>query len=79
MGKPLMLQEGDADRIAALQRRVGAKTKIEVVRRALRLLERRVARAEREQQWVRAVQLAKKESRAVNRELQRGSLLHAVE
>ena len=40
MGKPLMLQEADADRIETLKKRLGARTKIQVVRSALDLLER---------------------------------------
>jgi hypothetical protein len=70
-----MLQEPDAERITALQRRTGAKTKIEVVRRALTLFERRIARVERERQWARAARLVAKESHAVNAEFQAGSLL----
>jgi hypothetical protein len=75
-GKPLMLQEPDADRITSLQRRIGAKSKVDVVRQALSLLERRVARADRDRRWARAVSLAANESRRVNAEFQSGSLLH---
>lgn len=71
-----MLQEPDDQRIIALQRRTGAKTKIEVVRRALTLFERRMARLERERQWTRAARLVAKESRAVNAEFQAASMLH---
>ena len=35
MGKPLMLQEADADRIETLKKRLGARTNIQVVRSAL--------------------------------------------
>jgi len=38
MGKPLMLQEADAERIESLKKRLRARTKIEVVRSALDLL-----------------------------------------
>lgn len=75
-GKPLMLQEPDAKRITSLQRRIGAKSKVDVVRQALSLLERRLARADRERRWARAVGLAATESRRVNAEFQSGSLLH---
>ncbi len=47
MGKPLMLQEADAERIESLKKRLGARTKIEVVRSALDLLERDAERARR--------------------------------
>jgi len=70
MGKPLMLQEADAERISELQRRTGAKTKIAVVRRALMLLERRVERADREKRWVRAVRLTGTDARPVDTEIQ---------
>ena len=38
MGKPLMLQEADAERIETRKKRLGARTKIDVVRSALDLL-----------------------------------------
>ncbi len=70
-----MLQEPDAERITSLQRRIGAKSKVDVVRQALSLLERRLARADRERRWARAVSLAATESRRVNAEFRSGSLL----
>jgi Arc/MetJ-type ribon-helix-helix transcriptional regulator len=75
-GKALMLQEPDAKRITSLQHRIGAKSKVDVVRQALSLLERRLARADRDRRWARAVGLAATESRRVNAEIQSGSLLH---
>jgi len=68
MGKPLMLQEADAERIETLKQRTGARTKIEVVRSALDLLERSTERGERVRRWERAVKLVATESRAVQRE-----------
>ena len=47
MGKPLMLQEADDARIDSLKKRLHARTKIEVARSALDLLERDAERAER--------------------------------
>ena len=47
MGKPMMLQEDDAERIESLKERLDARTKIDVVRSALDLLERDAERAER--------------------------------
>ena len=58
MGVPLMLQEADAKRIERLKLRIGARTKVEVVRTALDLLERDAARAARVARWERAVKLA---------------------
>lgn len=63
MGVPLMLQEADARRIEALKKSLGARSKVEVVRTALDLLERQAERAERVQRWERAVAVARAESR----------------
>jgi hypothetical protein len=75
MGKPLMLQEADAARIEMLKKRVGARTKIEVVRSALDLLERSAEREERMARWRRAAKMVARESRTVLREFQRHSRL----
>jgi hypothetical protein len=79
VGKPLMLREEDAIRIDALQKRIGARTKIEVVRTALNLLERDAARAERVARWRRAATLVAGESRAAVRDFQRHSRLRRVD
>lgn len=63
MGVPLMLQEADARRIDALKKRIGAATKVEVVRTALDLLERDADRAARVERWERAVKVASASSR----------------
>jgi hypothetical protein len=75
MGKPLMLQEGDAERIEALKKRLGAPTKIAVVRSALDLLERDADRTERAARWRKAARMVAGESRRVSREFQRHSRL----
>ena len=79
MGKPLMLQEADADRIEALKKRLGARTKIQVVRSALDLLERDAERVERVARWRKAVRLVQPESRRVLREFQRHSRLRRLD
>ena len=79
MGKPLMLQDADSERIDALKKRIGARTKIEVVRTALDLLERRAERAEKVKRWRRAAKLAAGESRAVNRAFRAGTRLRRTE
>lgn len=79
MGKPLMLQEADAARIEMLKKRVGARTKIEVVRSALDLLERSAEREERMARWRRAAKLVARESRTVLREFQRHSRLSRLD
>lgn len=75
MGKPLMLQEDDADRIEILKRRLGARTKIEVVRTALDLLERNAERTERVARWRRAAKMVGGESRKVGSDFRRHSRL----
>jgi hypothetical protein len=63
MGVPLMLQEADARRIEALKKSLGARSKVEVVRTALDLLERQAEREARVRRWERAVAVAGPESR----------------
>ncbi len=75
MGKPLMLQDADAARIETLKGRLGARTKIDVVRRALDLLERDAERADRVARWRRAAKMVARESRTVLREFRRHSRL----
>ena len=75
MGKPLMLQEADAERIEILKKRLGARTKIAVVRSALDLLERDAERTERVARWRRAARMVAGESRKVSHGFQRHSRL----
>ena len=79
MGKPLMLQEADAKRIEALKKRLGARTRIAVVRSALALLERDVARTERVARWQKAARMVAGESQRVSREFQRHSHLRRLD
>jgi hypothetical protein len=79
MGKPLMLQVADAERIESLKKRLGARTKIEVVRSALALLERDADREDRSDRWRRAVKVATRGSRSVLREFQRHSRLRRLD
>lgn len=75
MGKPLMLQEADDRRIEALRKRLGTRTKVDVVRTALRLLEQDAERAERVARWRRAVRVAAGESRRALRDFRPHSRL----
>lgn len=79
MGKLLMLQEADAERIESLKKRLHARTKIEVVRSALDLLERDAERAERVVKWRKSVGVAVRESRAVQRDFRAHSRLRRVD
>ena len=76
MGVPLMLQEADARRIEALKKRLGAATKVEVVRTALGLLERDTERVARVARWARAVKLVAPTSRRALADFRRYSRLH---
>ena len=60
-----MLQERDDARIEALKHRLGARSKVEVVRNALDLLEREAERAERTARWRVAAGTVAGESRRV--------------
>lgn len=68
MGKPMMIQEHDERRIEDLKKRLGARTKVEVVRAGLDLLEREAERKARVARWRRAARLVAATSRAVNAE-----------
>lgn len=79
MGKPLMLQEADAARIESLKKRLRARTKIEIVRSALDLLERDAERAARIARWRRAARIVAPQSRAILREFQRHTRLRRID
>jgi hypothetical protein len=79
MGKLLMLQEADAERIENLKQRLDVRTKIDVVRLGLDLLERDADRAERVARWRKAAKIAAPESRRVLRGFQRHSRLRRLD
>ena len=60
-----MIQEEDDKRIQKLQARLGIKTKVQVVREALRLLEQDAQKAARVQRWRRAAKMAADSSREI--------------
>jgi hypothetical protein len=78
MGKPLMIQEEDERRIDSLKRRLGIKSKVDVLRAGIELLEKEVERKERIRRWKRAVALVAKTSREVNAEFQSLSRLKRI-
>ena len=78
MGKPLMIQEDDNRRIEELKKRLGARSKVDVVRAGLTLLEREAERQARIGRWRRAARLAGASSRAVNADFRRHSRLKKV-
>lgn len=79
MGKPLMLQDADAERIERLKKRTGARTKIEVVRTALDLLEHNAERVERAARWRKAVGMVAAESRSALGDFRPHSRLRRLE
>jgi len=75
MGKPLTIQDEDDRRIEALKGRIGAPTKIAVVRAGLDLLEREAERRARVERWRKAARAAAPTSRRVNAEFRRHTRL----
>ena len=63
-----MIQEDDDRRIEGLKKRLGARTKVDIVRAGLDLLEREAERRARIVRWRRAARLVAETSRAVNAE-----------
>jgi hypothetical protein len=74
-----MLQEADDARIESLKKRLGARTKIAVVRSALDLLERDAERAERVANWRRVAGVVARESRVALKEFRPHSRLRRQE
>ena len=70
MGKPLMIQPEDDNRIESLKEKTGAKSKVDVVRAALALLEEDVRRSERVKRWERAAKVVGKSGLDVLKEFQ---------
>jgi hypothetical protein len=75
MGKPLMIQEHDDKKINELKEKTGMKTKIDVVRSALNLLEAEVDRIERVKRWGLAVKTIGNSSREVREDFKKFSCL----
>jgi hypothetical protein len=75
VGKPLMLREDDDRRIERLKRRLGAPSKVQVVRSALVLLEVQADREEKIARWRKLVPLLAESSAEVNRDFQPHSRL----
>ena len=73
MGKPLMFQPEDNKRIEDLKKKTGAKSKVDVVRAALALLEEDVKRSERIKRWEKAAKIVGKAGLDVLRDFQTSS------
>lgn len=66
VGKPLTIQKDDDRRIESLKVRIGASSKIAVVRAGLDLLEQETERLTRIERWWSAAEAAAPSSREVN-------------
>ena len=75
MGKPLMIQQADDERIERLKTRLGIGTKIDVVRAGMDLLEQEALRRERLERWQRAAARVATDSARVNAEFRAHSRL----
>ena len=75
MGKPLMIQQADDQRIEQLKVRLGIATKIDVVRAGMDLLEQEATRRERIERWRRAASRAAASSARANAEFRAHSRL----
>jgi hypothetical protein len=78
MGKPLTIQNEDDRRLLSLKRPLGAKSKVEVLRRGLDLLERELSRQDRVKRWKRAAELVAAQSARVHRNFQKQSRLKKI-
>jgi hypothetical protein len=70
-----MIQEHDDRRIEDLKKRIGVRTKVDVVRAGLDLLEREAERRARTARWRQAARAAAASSREVNAEFRTNSRL----
>jgi len=75
MGKPLMIQQADDERIERLKDRLGISRKIDVVRAGMALLEAQADRQARVARWGRAAGRVASQSRRVNAEFRPHSRL----
>jgi hypothetical protein len=70
MGKPLMIQSKDNDKIEELKAKLGVKTKIEVFRLALVLLEEKLSKEARVKRWQSASRIVGNSSMDILKEFQ---------
>lgn len=75
MGKPLMIQPEDDEKIESLKEKLHVRTKVEIVRAGLRLLEKEITKSERINRWKKAAVLVLQQSAEINKEFQSHSRL----
>ena len=71
MGKPMMIQEEDDKRIERLKKKLNSKTKVDVLRSALSLLENHFMELEREELLTKAVKAVIEDQSADDFEFQK--------
>jgi len=57
MGKPLTIKESDDEKLLTLKEQTGAKSKVEVLRIALNLLELDIAKKDRIKRWKKSARI----------------------
>lgn len=75
MGKLLMLKVEDDKRLEKLRKVLKIKSKVQVLRDALSLLEERVQKTERIERWKKSVELAAPSSAEINQDFQKHTRL----
>jgi hypothetical protein len=70
MGKPLMILEEDDLRIERLKKKLGIRSKVDVLRAGIELLEKEAERREKIRRWKHAAALVSRTSREVNQAFQ---------
>lgn len=75
MGKLLMLKIEDDKRLEKLKKLLKTRSKVQVLRDALSLLEESIQKTERMERWEKAVKLAADSSAEVNRDFQKHTRL----
>lgn len=78
MGRPLMLQDKDHEKIEKLRKALGIGSKADVLRAGIELLEKEAERQERVARFQRAAAMAAKTSRQVNAEFRPHSRLKRI-
>ena len=78
MARPMMFKEEDVELIDDLCDDLQLKTKVDVVRAGLKLLQEKVERMKRVARWKKAVHAVYKTSEKVNREMQKHSRLKSI-
>lgn len=70
MGKPLTIKPEDDARLISLKKQTGAKSKVEVIRNALTLLELKIEKQKRIDRWRKAAKVVGSSSLEVLKEFQ---------